>query len=166
MIFYIEVPPLWFIIFTWSRYKKFSLLEFGVVSWPAPWSSMRETNACPLAIMSAFLAGLVENFPGQVEFCIKHIKNISFRCTYPRNLVSHTGAVTWHNRSWLSLVQVMACCFLTPRHYPHHCWLSSIGPIFIKKIICNYNRNFFNQENHCEDVTYNCFPNIKSFITS
>ena len=53
---------------------------------------MRETDARSLAVdVSAFWAGRVENWPGWVEFCIEHIRDICFQMS-PRNknLVSHT----------------------------------------------------------------------------
>ena len=33
------------------------------------------------------------------------------------------GNDTWHQRSWLTLIQVMACCLMAPSHYLNHCWL-------------------------------------------
>ena len=45
--------------------------------------SVRETNDHPLVNASAFWAGWVENWPGQVEFCIKHIRGICFRAYVP-----------------------------------------------------------------------------------
>ena len=30
--------------------------------------------------------------------------------------------VTWHQRSWSTLVQVMACCLTAPSHYLNQCW--------------------------------------------
>ena len=43
--------------------------------------TVRETNALPLANASAFLAGRVENWLGQVKFCIEHIRDICFRAS-------------------------------------------------------------------------------------
>ena len=40
---------------------------------------VRETNARLIANARAFWAGQVENWPGQVEFCIEHIRDIRFR---------------------------------------------------------------------------------------
>ena len=51
---------------------------------------MRETNARPLTNTSAISAGWAENWPRQVEFCIKHIRDVCFFYEYPRKLVSHT----------------------------------------------------------------------------
>ena len=53
--------------------------------------AVRETNARLLANASAFWAGLVENWPGQVKFCIEHIKNICLRASTTEMLVSHIG---------------------------------------------------------------------------
>ena len=46
--------------------------------------SVRETNARPLANVSAFWAGRVENWPGQVEFCVKHVKDFCFQASAPK----------------------------------------------------------------------------------
>ena len=45
---------------------------------------VRETSARPLANGSAFWAGQVENWPGQVEFCIEHIRDIYFWASAPK----------------------------------------------------------------------------------
>ena len=37
---------------------------------------VRETNARPLANVSALWAGQVENWPGRVEFCIEHKEHL------------------------------------------------------------------------------------------
>ena len=37
-----------------------------------------------LANASAFWAGQVENWPGQVEFCIEHIKNVCRQASAPK----------------------------------------------------------------------------------
>ena len=47
-------------------------------------TAVRETNARPVANASAFWAGRVENWPGQVEFCIEHIRNICLRASAPK----------------------------------------------------------------------------------
>ena len=44
---------------------------------------VRKTYARPLANASTFWAGRVENWPGQVEFCIEHIRDIWFRVSAP-----------------------------------------------------------------------------------
>ena len=33
------------------------------------------------------------------------------------------GAV-WHHRTWSTLLHVMVCCLMTPRHYLNQCWLT------------------------------------------
>ena len=43
-----------------------------------------ERNARPLANVSAFWAGQVENWPEQVEFCIENIKDICFWASTPK----------------------------------------------------------------------------------
>ena len=45
--------------------------------------TVRETNAHPLANVSAFWAGQAENWPGQVEFCIEHIRETCFGASAP-----------------------------------------------------------------------------------
>ena len=45
--------------------------------------AVRETNARPLANARAFWAGRVENWPGQVKFCIEHITSICFQVSAP-----------------------------------------------------------------------------------
>ena len=47
-------------------------------------SPMKETNARPLANASVFWAGRVENWPGQLEFYIEHIRDICFRASAPK----------------------------------------------------------------------------------
>ena len=44
---------------------------------------VRETYPRPLAIANTFWAGQVENWPGWVEFCIEHIRDICFRASAP-----------------------------------------------------------------------------------
>ena len=44
-----------------------------------------------LARSSTFWAGSVENWPGRVEFCIEHIRDICFLGECPQNLISHTA---------------------------------------------------------------------------
>ena len=46
--------------------------------------SVRETNARPLANTSAFWAGQVEHWPGQVKFCIEHITGICLWVSAPK----------------------------------------------------------------------------------
>ena len=46
--------------------------------------TVREINARPLTKESAFWAGQVENWPGQVEFCKEHIRDICFRASAPK----------------------------------------------------------------------------------
>ena len=43
------------------------------------YNAVRETNAHPLASVSKFWAGWVENWPGQVEFYIEHTRVICFQ---------------------------------------------------------------------------------------
>ena len=45
--------------------------------------TVRQTIARPLANASAFWAGRVENWPGQVKFCIEYITSICFRASAP-----------------------------------------------------------------------------------
>ena len=48
--------------------------------------TVREINARPLANANAFWAGGVENWPGQVDFCIEHTRDICFRVSVPKIL--------------------------------------------------------------------------------
>ena len=59
--------------------KKYIHVEIVVKQKP-----VRETNARPLANVSAFWAGREENWPVWVEFCIEHIWHICFRASAPK----------------------------------------------------------------------------------
>ena len=51
---------------------------------------------------------------------------ISFRVTslsYMAFSTTLTHCGIWHNRTWSTLVLVMACCLMAPSHYLNQCWL-------------------------------------------
>ena len=45
----------------------------------------------------------------------------NFACIFVHSV--YPSDTIWHQRTWSTLVQVMACCLVAPRHYWNHCWL-------------------------------------------
>ena len=66
------------------------------------------------------------------------------------NSLTPSDAIWWHG-SWLTLVQVMACCLTAPSHNLDHCWLGNIG--FHPRPDAQENHQIkvpkFASENHC-----------------
>ena len=79
-------------------------------------TSVRETDTCPLANASAFWAGRVENWPGQVEFYIEHIWDICFRASAPKikfpTPYSQCAKYSYKKRALHLLLGVLNCLYI------------------------------------------------------
>ena len=71
-----KMYDIFFCLLKWKHVEYFNEI------WYVKYLTVRETYARPLNA-STFWAGRVENWPGQVEFCIEHIRDICFRASAP-----------------------------------------------------------------------------------
>ena len=63
------------------------------------------------------------------------------------------GDVKWHQGPWLKLIQVMACCLRTPRHYLEQYWLIVSWTLRGKhQWILDQNKMIFIQENAFRNI--------------
>ena len=62
----------------WIQYNPHQLHWRGYNDKSVEWHAVTETNDRPLTNVSAFWAAWMENWPGQVKFCIEHIMPICF----------------------------------------------------------------------------------------
>ena len=69
---------------------------------------------------------------------------------YQVNSLRPSDAI-WRQRSWTTLVQVMACCLMAPSHHLNQCWL------IINKALWQSIEGYFKRDNTSVKIAYRKF---------